>query len=233
VSWNQNDTYLIGTEDGEIRRSGDYGEAWECVLKGSGLMRKIEQLEGTSSVVLALAQTRALYKSEDGGRTWCELGGSDLRPTTFATWPNERRMLMGTFERGVFSSGDDGLTWSPMGDGLPKRPITCLHVSSGSRWLAGLQEGGLWQCEDGSDEWVRIEGIPVDESVNDIEAHGNRILLATNRGVYLSRDDGASWANFSEGMSNIKQVTRIVVSRDGRTAFCGEVGGLYGRLLDS
>jgi photosystem II stability/assembly factor-like uncharacterized protein len=234
VSWNQNDTYIIGTEDGEIHRSGDYGENWECVLKESGLIRKVEQwAAGRSSVVLAVAQTRALYKSEDGGGTWREFGGSDLLPTTFATLQNDRRMLVGTFKRGVLLSDDDGSTWSPMGAGLPSRPVTCLYPSSGDRWLAGLQQGGLWRYGGESDQWVRFEGVPADESINDITTHGQRILLATNRGALLSMDDGANWTDFSEGMSNIKQVTRIALSRDGRTVFCGEVGGLYGRLLDS
>jgi photosystem II stability/assembly factor-like uncharacterized protein len=235
VSWNQNDTYLIGTDDGEIHRSGDFGESWECVLKcDCASIRKIGNWAASSEVVHAVAQTRALYKSEDCGRTWRKLGGSNLNPTTFAVLPHDHRcILMGTFEDGVMFSEDAGTTWRPVGVGLPKKPVACLELpssSSGGRLLVGLQEGGFWRCDQGWDQWVLSEGVAADESINDMEVRGEHILLATNAGVLISADAGANWLNYSEGLSNIVQVTRVVLSSDGQTLFCGEVGGLYGRL---
>jgi photosystem II stability/assembly factor-like uncharacterized protein len=238
VSWNQNNTYLIGTEKGEIHRSDDFGESWECVLKGAwSSIRKIECWAGSPNVVHAVAQTRALYKSEDSGRTWSKVAVSNYQPTTFAAIPGDRsRILTGTFENGVLSSEGDGASWCPVGVGLPKKPVICLAVSAtveGTRLFAGLQNGGFWQCDRDWSQWVQISGIAEGESINDMVLRDRQIFLATNTGVLISRDGGANWANWSEGMSNIRQVTRIVRGADGQQMFCGEVAGLYGRRFAS
>jgi hypothetical protein len=35
----------------------------------------------------------------------------------------------------------------------------------------------------------------------------------------------------SDGLSDAQQVNRLALSGDGRTVFCGEIGGLYGRVV--
>jgi hypothetical protein len=63
VSWNRNNAYLIGTENGEIQHSSDFGDTWDCVLQGQWrAIRKIEAWEGSSTVVYAVAQTSSLQE---------------------------------------------------------------------------------------------------------------------------------------------------------------------------
>ena len=236
VRWNRHDVCLVGTERGDIDRSGDYGETWERVFEhGGGSVRKIACSTTRPGAVYAVVEGRALYLSEDAGRTWAALGVSQFMPVMFAL-PEDRpgSILMGTYKEGVMASDDAGATWRAVGTGLPAKPIISLHVSSNSgtrHLLAGLQGGGIWRFSDGRNAWIPSQGQVANESVNDICVRGSQILVATDTGVFRSTDGGASWASYSVGLSNVQQVNRLALSSDGRTVFCGEVGGLYGRLL--
>jgi photosystem II stability/assembly factor-like uncharacterized protein len=112
-------------------------------------------------------------------------------------------------------------------------------LSCGSTWRTGpfknVNRVFFTESDPGivCSRWVQISGIAEGESINDMVVRDQQIFLATNTGVLISRDGGANWANWSEGMSSIRQVTRIVRSADGQRAFCGEVGGLYGRRFAS
>jgi photosystem II stability/assembly factor-like uncharacterized protein len=236
VRWSRHEICLIGTEHGEIHRSGDYGQTWERVLeRGGGSVRKIARSTARPGPLCAVVEGRTLYVSEDAGRRWVTLGVSHFVPVTFAL-PEDPpgSILMGTYEDGVMASDDVGATWRAVGTGLPSKPIISLHVSSIAgtrRLLAGLQKGGIWQFSDGWNAWIPSGGQIADESVNDICVRGEHILIATDTGVFRSADGGASWASYSDGLSNVQQVNRLALSSDGRTVFCGEVGGLYGRLV--
>lgn len=236
VRWNRYDVCLIGTESGDIHRSGDYGETWERVLeRGGGSVRKIACSATRPDTVYAVIEGRALHVSEDAGRTWAALGGSQFMPVTFAL-PEDQTgsILMGTYKHGVMASDDMGATWRAVGAGLPSKPVISLHVSSNSGTrclLAGLQTGGIWRFRDNSGTWMQSQGQVANESVNDICVCGQHILVATDTGVFRSTDGGASWVSYSGGLSNVQQVNRLGLSSDGGTVFCAEVGGLYGRLV--
>ena len=183
----------------------------------------------------AVVQACALHVSEDAGRTRAALGVSQFMPIMFAL-PEDRpgSILMGTYKDGVMTSDDAGATWRAVGTGLPAKPILSLHVSSisGTRHvLAGLQNGGIWRFSDGWNTWLPSQGQVANESVNDICIRGEQLLVATDAGVFCSNDAGAIWASYSDGLSGVQQVNRLALSSDGKTVFCGETGGLYGRLV--
>jgi photosystem II stability/assembly factor-like uncharacterized protein len=236
VRWNRCDTCLIGTEHGDIYRSADFGENWERVLeRGGGLIRKIACSATRPGTVYAVAQMHMLYVSEDAGRTWHELTTSQFTTVTFALSNDQpQSVLIGTYQDGVLVSDDGGIRWQAVGSGLPAKPITSLQVSPTSRsWplMAGLQSGGIWRFSSRENLWIPSHGPIEDESVNDIYVSGEHILVATNTGAFRSTDGGASWASYSDGLTDVRQVNRLALCSDGRTAFCGEVGGLYGRLV--
>jgi photosystem II stability/assembly factor-like uncharacterized protein len=128
-----------------IRTSSDFGETWQESEKqprfaeGSGLaVDAIWQIvpggADQPNVLYAGVDPAALFKSEDGGKTWNEVVGLTQHPTrkdwspgngglclhTILVDPeNSKHLVIGISAVGVFETFDGGANWSLENDGLP------------------------------------------------------------------------------------------------------------------
>jgi hypothetical protein len=72
----------------------------------------------------------------------------------------------------------------------------------------------IWKSDDFGASWTRIvRGIRDDAYVNAVREDPNReglLYAATNHGVYISFDDGASWREFNPGLPDLPIVSLIV-----------------------
>ncbi len=159
-------------------------------------------------VILAGTQFAAMYRSEDHGRTWRQL---DLEIPEICSNKNQSR-----FTRIIFDSVDPRLAW------------------------AGVELDYVWRSTDGGKTWKKItKGIETDDIHGLCVSHvggRRRLIAATDRGVYLSNDDGESW---EKGAVNAASpYMRAVVPRsDNRGVVFLTNGdgppGSWGRLLRS
>ncbi|MBE3598352.1 MAG: exo-alpha-sialidase [Limnochordaceae bacterium] len=142
---------------------------------------------GGPVVLFAGAEDAALFRSEDGGRTWRELAALRHHPTHEAWEPGAGglclhtlgfdptrpgRMLVAISAAGVFRSDDGGATWRPANRGL-----YASHTADSQ------PEAGY--C------------------VHSLVLHPARpevVYIQAHSGVYRSDDAGESWRNVSEGL---------------------------------
>ena len=134
-------------------------------------------------VILAGTQPAALYRSEDGAQSWTKL---DVPIKPFVS--------SGFREDPAFSGANSG-----------KRPVARHWTrvtqivfdprDSKLAW-AGVEIDGAWRSRDGGKTWERSsDGFKTEDVHGFAVVHdGARIVYATsNRGMYVSRDDGRSW----------------------------------------
>src|SRR5918992_671392 len=134
----------------------------------------------------------ALFRSEDGGRTW-ELnrplwdvpsrpewqgGGGGLCLHSICTWPNDpQRMAVGISAAGVWLTDDGGGSWRPGIKGLSPRYVPeearadtidhCIHnmhrPSLDPSTLYMQYHGGVYRSDDAGETWLDIaQGLPSD-----------------------------------------------------------------------
>ncbi len=163
VGWGREQTLLVGTEDGTIHRSDDYGGHWTCVYRhrsSSGAVRDI--VSDHRGALYAVVQFANVLKSSDRGQTWQTLPGLPDRPMAVTVAPQPWHVLLaGTYDAGAFWTRDDGVTWNPLGEGLPAQPVMALKLagaSTGMRVIAGLYEGGVHWLEESIPCWRRATG---------------------------------------------------------------------------
>jgi photosystem II stability/assembly factor-like uncharacterized protein len=179
-----------------------------------------------------------VYKSTDGGATWskssrglghpqnmrcCKLtraaDGSLFVLITAKKTPNGLT-LDGV---GLYRSRDAGATWSKITDSLPLHwpkdftvkpddPQTILLSAAETRGAAG--EGGLYRTSDGGRTWRKLARRGREHfGAFYHPGHAGWIYMtltegAPESGLYLSRDDGATWSPF-EGLP-FRNIQRVV-----------------------
>jgi photosystem II stability/assembly factor-like uncharacterized protein len=142
----------------------------------------------------------------------------------------------------VLATEDNGLTWSPLGPGLRTQGLRRVYASPRG-WWAALEGGGLLRYDESKRAWMRAgravgEASQVPEEprsalharrpvsprgekllghiVNDMAFSEGAWYAATENGLLLSRDSGATWSIFPVGPMTTLPVRSVRVSADGR-----------------
>jgi photosystem II stability/assembly factor-like uncharacterized protein len=105
----------------------------------------------------------------------------------------------GTFDGGVFRSGDGGQTWTPISRALPNDSIR--GVISNDRGIYVATGRGIYKTVDQGGQWTPLNKGLSNLSVQVLLDAGNGAWFAgTNSGVFRSDDDGQNWTAVSEGL---------------------------------
>jgi photosystem II stability/assembly factor-like uncharacterized protein len=185
VDPSDNNALYAGTNGGLFRL--DRGEEqWSHMPSPMDERHKITAIAFSPhnpDVVLAGTQFAAMYRSEDHGRTWRLL---DLEIPEICSNKNQSR-----FTQIVFDPLDSRLAW------------------------AGVELDYVWRSNDGGKTWQKITNGIETEDIHGlgISTSGGRrrLLAATDRGIYVSNDDGESWNKGS--VASPSNYMRAVVPR--------------------
>jgi photosystem II stability/assembly factor-like uncharacterized protein len=194
-------------------------------------------IAGTALNCNAITGVCPVYFSSDGGGTWSpaaitgapSLPGSAQRPSAIAFGPGTNVYALyspGAFNQGVLlSSTDNGANWTAhaqFGSALAASPSNALTV-----WVDANKStngGNVFTPLATSGRTTNGAFVP---STSAIAVSANypstpRVWIGTQyAGMYLSNDDGATWASSNDGMAatNIRSV--IVHPADNARLFAG------------
>jgi photosystem II stability/assembly factor-like uncharacterized protein len=178
---------LVGSDLGYIYLSPDLGQSWTTVNA------KIDPPERYANRTIVLnvnvaGATNLIAGTEDGlfvsttrGQTW--------RPTFDAGQVSTLKVI-GPFifaggARGVFTSRDNGLSWTPSNAGLDKVGLVSAFAAKGDRiYLAG--RGGVYVSDDGGRSWT-----PINDGLTELDARG---LVANDTHLFVTTYNGRLFA---------------------------------------
>ncbi|MCU0673816.1 MAG: hypothetical protein MUE69_13575 [Myxococcota bacterium] len=193
----------VGAE-GVILRSTDRGARWtrmpfERTSNAEGL-----RVPSTFQAVwlddaghaLAVGQQGVRARSDDGGRTWTDLSTARDHQRSGIAWHDGALIVVGTGSR-IERSEDFGVTWrdeAPPAPGLDLR--TPIVTPSGA--LVVTARPGVVARRDASGRWtttsLRPEAFFAGLARVAGSSGGELLLVASDGTTYVSRDDGARWA---------------------------------------
>ena len=192
---------FAGTFDG-VYRSQDSGRTWQ--LASEGLVELgISQLRTIPSgrLIAALDSDGGIFVRADDGEVWTAVPNPGTRITQLEVAATQPPTLYSASNRdGLFRSGDLGVTWNPINEGLSSLQMTSLAVDPADpdRLYAGTTKG-LYTTDDGGDNW---QSLGLDVYINEFEvgAEGSATLYANNRfiGAFRTRDRGQTWKEMSD-----------------------------------
>jgi hypothetical protein len=189
-------------------RSDDDGETWSPANEGTSSMAefvateffggKVEHpgvhrcvhkvvLDPTNPETLYMQQHDGVYRSDNGGRSWHDIGGGLPSPFGFpvaaapgtgpagcSVWviPENGETIRTDDALRVWRSDDGGESWTPSVNGLPKGKHNVLREGMAADMLQpagvyfGTTGGTLYASKDGGAHWTPIvEGLPRIQSV--------------------------------------------------------------------
>ena len=190
VSATDPERVVLGTHAG-LYESRDGGRTWQQgPLGGNDAMNLVRTRGGR----IWAAGHNVLFASDDGGRTWTEvrpdgLPGLDLHG--FAADPKDGDTLYAAVAgEGLYRSADGGRTFSLVSEEVGSN-VFGLSVASTGRVLAADPSSGVYASDDRGRTWA----VALDEPAIGVAVPPDRprSVLATGRGIFLSRDGGESW----------------------------------------
>ena len=190
-------------------RSTNAGDEWRLVNDDA-----FNRL-GPWSIAVDLSDPNHLYRasgagilvSTDGGVTFApaNTGLPGLATQAVVAGPGELHASL--YSGGLVSSSDGGITWSSgTGDDIELESVQSLAAApAGDRVYAGSYTGRFFRSEDRGKNWrgmglrlphATIWGLALDPGTP------NRLLAATELGVYRSPSAGEAWRRSSRGLPN-------------------------------
>ncbi|HEX9892131.1 MAG TPA: glycosyl hydrolase [Actinomycetota bacterium] len=197
-----------------------------------------------------------LNRTTQGGGTWTAIspdltGGPppDLRYPNYGTIQtiapaktDGNRIYVGTDDGRIWSTPDLGQTWIRAEDPtLPERWVTRIAVDPADEDLAyatfsGFRSGSdtahVFRTRDGAATWEDISGNLPNAPVNDVVILGGALVVATDVGVYVSRDaeedeEGRHWLKVGDDPP-LAPITDMRVHAATNTLYAASFGrGIY------
>src|SRR5665213_191474 len=149
-----------------------------------------------------------LYISSDKGSSWTLSGlkGDWIHALAI---DSSGRVFAAMDGKGIFSSTDNGSSWSPANSGIPGDYLTSLAASSNGQIFAVLNDSwhhrkGLYRSTDHGASWNEtIAGLPDSIFSTVAVAPGGDAFLGTwTHGVYRLLNGSSTWTPINAGLTN-------------------------------
>ncbi len=227
------DGILVAGTDRGLYRSADLGQTWTPSRPGLPEDLYVPTLTARGASLFA-ATFQGLYRSDDQGRSWRLVVQSVPTPARVRALGSSDPHLFATAEQDdlyqtrtpAFRSTDAGASWLPADAALTG---STFFANVGADLYAG--GGCLYRSADHGLHWTLLGEGQLPCYVRAVAAHGGRLYAGTGRyilnaddgAVYLSEDEGTTWAQ--GGLADV-QVLTLVALEGGVLA---GTGGLYAR----
>lgn len=154
---------------------------------------------------------------------------------------------------GIFKSTNYGKTWRKINTGLATIEINTFTIDPNNSDVLylGTDDDGVYKSTDGGNSWQRltISHLPASYGVGDIVVdpqNSSIIYVATvdyfrlfmergmlgDHGVYVSRDAGANWQPFNEGLKHVGAFS-LELDAEKNILYVGtRGGGIYWRSVE-
>lgn len=212
--------------------------AWKNVGPGGGgwIQSMLASRHGDETFYVG-CDVGGFYRSDDGGQSYTihNAGFEDYFIESLAEHPADPKILYAGCKGGVYKSADGGLTWRSLREGFPplqeyaysvmvskvvvdpRNPETVYAAIGQPREARGGQ-GAIYKSENGGATWLQIVRpgqLAPDLLISDLALHpldAHRMLIATPKGVFASRDGGATWSLSSDGLPAHRRTRRLAQS---------------------
>jgi len=175
----------------------------------------VEILLQSEQLTLFAGTKQGLFRRPVESSEWSfvsDLGDSEIN--ALISGKNEELFLSNGTDHTIYRSLDDGANWSKS---ALSRAEGYDDIALASNHTLILAEGNsIWISTEDGQIMERVQ-LPGDIRILCLAAaKGGRLFAGTNRGLYVSYDDGQEWNEFTQGLSPLLFITHAAIDQEGR-----------------
>lgn len=179
-------------------------------------LKELTRARKSASINLSAARTKA----GNGVLEWTERGPSNVpgRTRGLIVDPDDathKTWFAGSASGGIWKTSNAGSTWQWLTPDLPNLATTVLVMAESNRNiiyagtgegfgnLDGVQGHGIFKSTDRGQTWSFLTSTSIMDDINRIivdPANSNRVITASNNGIYRSLDGGLTWTKVYTGL---------------------------------
>lgn len=164
--------------------------------------------------------THRMYRSNDNGSSWTQVGPGDLTNNSGSLFALEINRIhtdvlySGSGSGRIWRSADGGDNWIDISAGLPGRGVNDVasDPDDPDRALAvvsGFNTGHLWEWNQGG-AWVETgTGLPNVPANSVLMLSSDDVIVGTDTGIFRSTDGGATFDPYMNGLPQGLVVTDL------------------------
>jgi len=217
---------FTGTYRDGVYKFSESSSSWATINNGLTDLQ-VYSLTSVSNYLFAGMSGDGIFCSSDNGENWSACGLPEK--TIWDLSSDGNNIYAATALDGLHYSADFGSSWNKLA-GLSSWSILAIEANN-NILFAGTAYDGIWISTNMGETWIESNnGYPNDDTWC-FAFFDSKILAGGSQGVFISMDQGASWSDISDGITDYF-ITAISIHDN--YAFAGTSGNgiLYKRLID-
>ena len=163
-------------------------------------------------------------QSTDDGTTWNTFTPTGI-PADAAIWSIvmiNNTLFAGTTGN-IYKSSDNGNTWTEISSGITVDARITSIVAGGDDIFVGSASDGVFKLTNNETNWIAINSNLTDTHISQLVVLDNKLFAVTLTGVFVSDNNGISWAADSSILKNVNCIIavneQLIAGTDGSGAY--------------
>lgn len=171
-----------------------------------------------------------IYVSADNGSTWKSANNGLPKFSNILSFASDGiNLYAGSYYSGLYVSSDSGASWKNLPQVNNQNQINALQFVGSNLYCATVN--GISVTTDKGNTFKSVStglptGLGMGSSINCLAAKETNLFAgAFFKGIYRSKDNGATWTQLTNGFPTDSNVSSIIVS--GKSVIAGTNSGVY------